>query len=102
MRNPKMETSQQTRERACTKSRRGGGRGDKRRRGKDEKGEVRDGGRRRRVKEEIIEGQKKSKGRKGGDVKERMRIEKLKGKTLGWRFRIVHTPGKSMPGTDAL
>ena len=30
------------------------------------------------------------------------RLEKLKEKTLGWRFRIVHTPGKSMPGTDAL
>ena len=30
------------------------------------------------------------------------RLEKLKEKTLGWRFRVVHTPGKSMPGTDAL
>ena len=30
------------------------------------------------------------------------RLEKLKEKTLGWRFRVVHAPGKSMPGTDAL
>ena len=30
------------------------------------------------------------------------RLEKLKEKNLGWRFRVVHAPEKSMPGTDAL
>ena len=30
------------------------------------------------------------------------RLSKLKEKTLGWRFRVIHVPGKLMRGTDAL
>ena len=30
------------------------------------------------------------------------RLKRLKEKTLGWRFRIVHIPGKKLGGPDAL
>ena len=36
------------------------------------------------------------------DKVDNTRLEKLKEKTLGWRFRIIQAPGKPVPSTDAL
>ena len=30
------------------------------------------------------------------------RLERLKEKTLGWRFKLIHIPGKKLGGPDAL